>query len=151
MKSARDGRTTSPAKPREPSRTAGSARKTQPVIFEAVRKIAMSLPGVEEGASYGTPAFRVRGKFLARLREDGASLVVKVGHDERDMLLAAAPETFFTTDHYAGYPTILIRLSAVDLDVLRDVLEGAWRCEAPKRLVAAHDASRGRRRPDANG
>lgn len=39
--------------------------------FDTVREIALSLPGVEEGTSYGTAAFRVRGKFLARLREGG--------------------------------------------------------------------------------
>jgi hypothetical protein len=48
-----------------------------PVAFATVRKIALALPGVEAGTSFGTPAFHVRGKFLARLREDGETLVVK--------------------------------------------------------------------------
>jgi YjbR len=56
-----------------------------PVTFETVRAIALALPGVEEGTSYGTPAFRVRGKFLARLREDGETLVVKCDYHERDL------------------------------------------------------------------
>jgi hypothetical protein len=54
------------------------------VTCETVREIALALPGVEEGTSYGTPAFRVRGKFLARLREDGETLVVKCDYPERD-------------------------------------------------------------------
>jgi hypothetical protein len=118
-------------------RTSRATGKQRPVTFATVRQLALALPGVEEGTSYGTPAFRVHGKFLARLREDGESLVIKVGDDERDLLLAADPRAFFITDHYVGYPTILVRLSAVAVDVLRDVLEGAWRLAAPKRLVAA--------------
>ena len=47
--------------------------------FETVRKIALSFPGVEEGTSFGTPAFRVRKKFLARLREDGAGRHARSG------------------------------------------------------------------------
>lgn len=102
-----------------------------------MRRIALVLPGVEEGTSYGTPAFRVGKKFLARLWEDGEVLVVKIGFDEREILMKADPETFFITDHYQGYPSVLVRLAAVDPDDLREVLEQAWRFGAPKRLVAA--------------
>jgi len=107
-----------------------------PVTFETVRQVALALPKVEEGTSYGTPAFRVAGKFLLRLREDGESLAVKIGFDERDLLMAADPETFYITDHYRGYPAVLVRLAAVDRDRLREVLEEAWRFCAPKRLAA---------------
>lgn len=116
----------------------GRRRKTTPVTFEAARLIALALPGVVEGTSYGTPAFRVQGKFLARLREDGESLAVKIGFDEREILMKIDPETFFITDHYLGYPTILVRLSRVHPDDLRMVLEQAWKRIAPKRLLAAH-------------
>jgi hypothetical protein len=74
----------------------------KPVTFETVRRLALEPPGVEEGTSYGTPAFRVRGKFLARLREDGESLAIKCGFEERDLRIQADPGTFFTTDHYRG-------------------------------------------------
>lgn len=107
--------------------------------FEAVRRIALEFPGVEEGLSYGTPAFRVGGKFLARLREDGESLAIKCGFDERDFRLQADPNVFFTTEHYRGYPTVLVRLSAIRPTVLRDVMEQAWRRSAAKRVVAAYD------------
>jgi hypothetical protein len=120
---------------KSPSR--GRGRKTKPVTFETVRQIALALPGVVEGTSYGTPAFRVKGKFLARLREDGESLAVKIGFDEREILMKIDPETFFITDHYLGYPTILVRLSRVHPDDLRMVLEQAWKRVAPKRLVNA--------------
>jgi hypothetical protein len=105
----------------------------------AVRKMLLALPGVEEGPCYGTPGFRVRGKFLARLREDGETLVVKCGDDERDFRMQADPDTFFITDHYRGYPTVLVRLARVHAADLRAVLEVAWRRIAPKRLIAELD------------
>jgi hypothetical protein len=116
-------------------------RKAGPLNFQSAREIALALPGVEEGTCYGTPAFRVRGKFLARLKEDGDSLVVKIDFDTRDILLQADPETFYTTPHYAGHPSVLVRLSKVDRDDLARLLEDAWRQSAPKRLVADYDRS----------
>ena len=76
----------------------------------AIRRTASALPDVEEGTSYGTPAWRWRGKFLARLHQDGESIVLKVGNATRDHLLQADPQTFFVTDHYIGYPMVLARL-----------------------------------------
>jgi hypothetical protein len=86
-----------------------------------IRRTVAALPGVEEGTSYGTPAWRWRGKLLARLHQDGASIVLMVGNATRDHLLQADPGTFFVTDHYIGYPTVLARLdrlSAADLKKL---------------------------------
>jgi hypothetical protein len=112
------------------------------VTFAAVRKLALALPGVEEGTSYGTPAFKVRGKLLARLREDGETLVLRVGFDLRDLLMNADPETFFVTDHYLGYPYVLVRLPRVARTRLRDVLEDAWKHSAPKTLLATYAPKR---------
>ena len=109
--------------------------KSATTSFERARSILLGLPGVEEGPCYGTPGFRVRGKFLARLREDGETLVVKCGFDERDFRMQANPAVFFTTDHYRGYPSVLIRLREVRVADLREVIEVAWRLWAPKRLV----------------
>jgi len=64
-----------------------------PVTFEKVRKIALSLEKVEEGTSYGTAAFKVAGKLIARLREDGDSLVVATTFEEREAMTADDPET----------------------------------------------------------
>ncbi len=107
--------------------------------LETVRRVALALPGVVEGSSYGTPGFRVRAKFMARMWEDGETLVVKCGDAERDFRMQADPAAFFITDHYRGYPTVLVHLSKVRIADLRDVLEEAWRRNAPKRLVAEHD------------
>ncbi|HEX3129658.1 MAG TPA: MmcQ/YjbR family DNA-binding protein [Thermoanaerobaculia bacterium] len=104
--------------------------------FDTVREIAFALPGVEEGTCYGTPAFRVRKKFLCRLKEDGETLVVKVDFDTPEVLLQADPAVFFTTPHYDGYPSVLVRLAAIQPEDLREVLETAWRIQAPKKLAA---------------
>ena len=109
------------------------------VTAEAARRMLLALPGVEEGPCYGTPGFRVRKKFLARLRDQDTVLVVKCGFDERDFRLRADPEAFFTTDHYRGYPTVLVRLDRVHEADLRALLEDAWRLAAPKRLVAEYE------------
>src|SRR5262249_29165683 len=106
------------------------------ITYETVREIALALPGVEEGPCYGTPGLRVRGKLFARLWEDGETLVLKVGFDTREMLMAANPETFYITDHYAGHPYVLVRLPRVRREQIEHLIEEAWRLNAPKRLVA---------------
>lgn len=120
-------------------RTSSGSRRAKPVTFDTVRELGLALPGVEEGLSYGTPALKVRGKLVARLRDDGDSLVVMIDFDEREMLMTADPETFYITEHYRNYPAMLVRLSKADVAVLRDLLEDSWRRAAPKRMVAEYD------------
>ena len=111
-------------------------KNTNPMTFEQVRSLALALPKVDDATSYGTPAFKVAGKLLARLHQDGESLVVKIDPGERAMRMKVDPETFYITDHYLNYPWILVRMASVDPDDLRDLLEEAWRLTAPARLVA---------------
>lgn len=108
------------------------------VTLETVRRIACALPGVEEGLSYGTAAFRVRKKGLARIHDSGEALVLKVDPAKRAVLMETDPVTFYITDHYANYPLVLVRLSTVSASELARLLEEAWRQEAPKRLVEAY-------------
>jgi len=100
-------------------------------MFATVREIALSLENVEETTSYGTPAFKVRGgQGFARLHQDGESLVVKVDFEQREALMAHDPETYYITDHYLNYEWILVRLSRVHPDALRDLLRGSCRVAA---------------------
>jgi hypothetical protein len=99
---------------------------TIPVNFETVRKIGLALPGVEESTAYGVPALKVHGELLAclpsnRSAEPG-SLVVRMDFDDRAELLAADPDIYYVTDHYAGYSAVLVRWSRVNSDMLRDLL-----------------------------
>ncbi len=103
------------------------------MTFEAVRKIALALDNVEEGASYGTPAFKVRGALMARLRDDLGALVVRMSIEDRKELIAADPETYFITDHYVNYPWILANLGRVHPDAMRDLLRAAWRSAAAEK------------------
>ncbi len=107
------------------------------VTFETVRQLFLALPEVEEGITHGTPSFKVRKKFLSRLREEDV-LVVKCDMVFKEVLLQSQPEIYFTTAHYDGYPYVLVRLAEVDEEDLRDLIADAWRMTAPKRLVAAH-------------
>jgi len=110
-------------------------------LFDLAVEAAEGLPGVDVGTSYGTRALLVKGKFLARFREDNESLVIKVHMVERDHMLQTDPQVFFITDHYKDYPSVLIHLSKVKRGVLRELIEQAWRRAAPKKLVATYDAA----------
>ena len=97
-------------------------------------------PGAELSTSYGTPSFKVKGKFMARLWEDGETLVLRIDFDTRDMLMKTNPDVFFITDHYAGYPAILAHLPVADKEELCELLEQSWRMNAPAKLVAQYDS-----------
>ena len=88
--------------------------------------------------SYGTPSLHVGKTLLARLREDGETLVLKIDPVNRSRLFELEPDTFFTTDHYRNYPVMLVNLLAVHADALPDLIEGAWRFVAPKRLLKVY-------------
>jgi hypothetical protein len=111
------------------------------VAWDEVRALALELPEVEEGTSWGQPCFRVRGRPFAGLsgREEGA-LWAKCDPLERPLLLAASPEALYVTPHYepgGGY--LLVRLGAASAQQVRERLEDAWLLTAPKKLVAALD------------
>lgn len=74
--------------------------------------------------SYGTPAWRHKGKLLARLHQDGQSLMLNVGFEAREHLVRADPETFFITEHYRNYPSVLARLDRLSAADLRKLLAG---------------------------
>jgi hypothetical protein len=95
---------------------------------------AEGLPSIEQGASYGSPSLKVRGKFLSRVKDAG-TLVVMCPLEEKEMLMAAAPDIYFETDHYKGWPAMLVRLSAIGDDELAHRLRRAFLMQAPKSLA----------------
>jgi hypothetical protein len=110
-----------------------------------VRRIALSLPETTEDPN--ELRFFVAGKAFAwswleridpkKARIPNADVIaVSVGNEfEKESLIEMDPEVFFTEQHYDGYPAILVRLPAIDLDLLKVVLTDAWRIRAPKRLL----------------
>ncbi len=100
------------------------------INFDTVRTIGLTLPGVEVSTAYGSPALKVHGKLLAciavnRSAEPG-SLMLCVDFDDRAELLAADPDLYYVTDHYVGN-AVLVRLSRVNPEVLRDLLGMAYK------------------------
>ncbi len=105
--------------------------KKQLVTYDTVRRVALALPGAQEGTSYGTPALKVKGKLFVRLHQDLDKIVVKMPFDRREELMAVDPETYFITDHYRDYPWVLVSLSKVHEDALPDLLKTAHRAASP--------------------
>jgi hypothetical protein len=115
------------------------------VTFDTVRKIGLQLPGVEASTSYGAPSLKVNGQLLAcpainKSAEPG-SIVIRVDFDQRDALIAEAPDTYYVTDHYMPYPSVLVRLSRVNSTILKDLLQASWK------YVTTNSKSRTRRKP----
>lgn len=115
-------------------------------VFARVRKAARAtgLPGIAEATSYGTPSLRVAGKFLMRMK-DADTLVFSCTADEKAMLMEAAPALYFQTDHYVGYPLVLLRAAASDAE-LAACVRRAWHAQAPQKLKAAHESPTVRKR-----
>jgi hypothetical protein len=121
---------------RSDTSTRSDKQRTHRVSFADVSKLGTALPGVIESTSYGTPALKVGGKLLVRLKEDGETLVLRMDFVNRDLLLRAEPDLFFLTDHYLNYPSILLRLTRVSRPRLKELLEDSWRLvmkEKPRR------------------
>ena len=120
--------------------------------FDTVRQIGLTLPDVEEGTVYGSPALKVRGKMFACLAihrsADPNSLAIRIDFDQREELMAADPHTYYLTDHYVDYPVLLVRLARVHPDALRDLLLIGWRfvTAGSKRRAGQRKLSVGRAR-----
>jgi len=113
-----------------------------PVTKAQLNKIALSFPEANEKPSYGKPAYFIAKKFFTRYRAEDNSLVWIVGSiDERDQLLELDPKTYFITDHYKDYPSILARMDRIDAAMLRKMLERRFRTIASKTLIHAFDGT----------
>ena len=105
--------------------------------FELVRMIGLTLPDVEATTRYdGAPVLKVGGVFMAGLAThpsaEPETLVVRAELDDRAWLLEDAPETYYVTDFYRKYPLVLVRLSRIDGDALRDLLATSRRLSLAK-------------------
>jgi hypothetical protein len=103
------------------------------VYLDTIRENLLALPGIAEKLCFGTPAFYVKDKLFARLKEDGQTLVIHT--TERDKWMHMKPRTFFITDHYKNYSYMLINLKMVTSADLKKLLTRAWYNRAPKRLI----------------
>jgi hypothetical protein len=127
-----------------------------PRTFDDVRENARSLPVVEETTAYGMPAFkagetRFAGKPVERSDIEPNTLGVSVSFEERGALIAARPDVYYVTPHFANYPAVLARLTKLRRAELRELLGKAWRhamerqAPASKKRRAAAPSRRPRR------
>ena len=118
--------------------------------WDTVRKIASTMPGVEESTSSRGNALKIGGKLLACTATNKSaepnSLVVRMDFDQRAALINDAPETYYITDHYADYPSVLVRLSRINPEALRDLLHAASRFVSAGQKRKLPPASRKQRR-----
>jgi hypothetical protein len=117
------------------------AARRKPLSFADVRAIALSMPDVVEITAYGMPAFkaggtRFAGRPVGRPDVEPSSLGLHMSVEERDRRIAAAPEIYYLTEHYRNYPAVLVRLSAITRDELREALSVAWQFAMEKQRPA---------------
>lgn len=106
------------------------AARLQQLITQA------QLPGVEPGAHYGLPAFKVGGKAFVTVKNN-ETVVLAIPIDRKEQLMEMAPEIYFQTDHYVGWPSLPLRITAIGNEELQQRLIEAWQYRAPKKLLAA--------------
>ena len=124
------------ARTKKPAKSATVRSDLMP-DFKRVKTAAKGtkLPAIEDATSYGTPCLKVKGKFLLRIREPDI-LVLMCSLEEKEFLMQNAPKIYFETDHYKGWPYVLIRLSKIKDDELAHRIAVAWALHAPRKLQA---------------
>jgi hypothetical protein len=108
-------------------------KKSGTGYLPVLRQTILGLPGVSEGICFGTAAFYVSKKLLARMKEDDKTLAVYT--PDRDEWTIRDNTIFFITDHYKNYPYVLVRLDKVKKTDLTAILTEAWRSRAGKKLL----------------
>ncbi|WP_112412390.1 MmcQ/YjbR family DNA-binding protein [Rhizobium sp. BK312] len=93
------------------------------------------LPEVEPGLHYGLPAFKVGGKAFVTVKNN-ETIVLSLPIDRKEQLMEMAPEIYYQTDHYVGWPSLPLRIKAIGDEELELRLIEAWRYRAPKKLLA---------------
>ncbi|MDP9812536.1 hypothetical protein J2W42_005406 [Rhizobium tibeticum] len=106
-------------------------------IYARLKRLSAeaNLPGVEESTSYGNPALKVGGKSFVAVKNN-ETVVLSVSIDDKERLIEMAPEIYYQTDHYVGWPSLPLRAGAISDAELKERLIGAWRFRAPKKLAA---------------
>jgi hypothetical protein len=117
------------------------------MTFADVEKVLLPLEGITDATAYGAPCFKLNGRIFACVainkQAEPNSLMVRMPIDQRDALIEDEPDVYYLKPHYEPYPCVLVRLSKVRRDALRDLLTGAWR------QARAEKPARARRPPAA--
>ena len=118
---------------------------------EDVRRMALALPHTREADDHFAFSVLNKGKHKGfvwawnervepgkpKIPSTSVVAVRVADQSEKEALLASGDQTSFTERHYDDFPAVLVRLPLIDPDELRELIVDAWRCQAPRALVAA--------------
>jgi hypothetical protein len=110
------------------------------VTVEDARAIVASLPRSSEGEVRGSVRFRVGQIVYAAFYADESIMGFAFPKEERDALVAGEPDRFLlprTSD--LRFNWVCVRLDALDVDELRELLVDAWRMCVPKKVANAYE------------
>ena len=121
--------------------------RTPSAAFAIVEEVGLTLPGVAVATKYdGSPLLKLGGCFMAGLATHASAepdtLVVRASIEDRALFLTDAPDAYYVTDYYEPHPVVLVRLSRVDRNALRDILTVSWRLTTAKSRRAPRSARR---------
>jgi hypothetical protein len=105
-------------------------------ILARAQRLTARLEGIETVPHHGKPWLKVGGKTLAGPCREPGALAVHCRVELKEALIAARPDLYFDTDHFRGWPAVLVRMDAIDDETLAARLEAAWearRAEKPRR------------------
>ena len=97
---------------------------------------------IERSTTYGYPALKVGGKVVANYCRYPGTLSVHCPIELKAVLIEAEPDIYYDTDHFAGWPAVLVRMDVIGDEALAGRLEAAWLERAPRKLVKAYEAQR---------
>ena len=111
--------------------------------FDRLVRLArkLKLEDVAIGTTYGAPALRVHDRPFVSIKE-AEVMVLHCPLEMKDLLMEMAPEIYFQTDHFKGWPGLLVRLEVIGDEELSLRLEDAWRFKAPKKVAATRPTTR---------
>jgi hypothetical protein len=122
--------------------------------FKAVEAIGRTLPDVEVTTTWGKPTLKVRGKMFVCIASHKSaepnSLVAMMDFPDRDALVEDDPDVYYLKEHYLNYPCVVVRLSRISRDALRDLVIGAHRYVSTRTRKKAA-GTRSRRSPRSSG
>ena len=114
--------------------------------FKTIESFGRTLPDVEVTTTWGQPTLKVRGRMFACMASHKSAepntLVVMMDFGDRDALIEEDPGTYYLKEHYVNYPCVLVRLSRVHEDALRDLIAGAHRFVSARMRRKSAGASR---------
>jgi hypothetical protein len=121
-----------------------------PLSFATVLELALEMQDTETGTAYGAAAVKVNGNVLASVPVNKSAeancAVFRIDFDLRGSLIKAKPDIYYVTEHYAGYPTVLVRLSKISRDELRELLGLSWSFVSAKKPARPSKAKSKKRR-----